>query len=108
MRGRAAGFAPLGLALAAGALIAWIDARPGWDDTGVTAGLLFVAAAACGCAWPRQAWLWALAVGAWIPLHAVVRHRSLTMLLVLLIPLGGAYLGVAARRALSPPKVRPS
>jgi hypothetical protein len=102
---RAAWAVRLGIALAAGALIAWIDASPGWDDTGVTAGLLFVAASAMGCSWPGRAWVWALAVGAWIPVRAMVLHQSYAMLLVLLIPVAAAYLGAAARRALSPPTV---
>ena len=33
-----------GLALAAGGLIAWVDTRPRWDDTGITAGALLVVA----------------------------------------------------------------
>jgi hypothetical protein len=32
-------------ALVAGAAIAWVDSRPTWDDTGVSAALVFFAAA---------------------------------------------------------------
>jgi hypothetical protein len=32
------------LALAAGAAVAWLDTRPSWDDAGVTAGALLLAA----------------------------------------------------------------
>jgi hypothetical protein len=103
MTRRAAWASLLGIALAAGALVAWIDARPGWDDTGVTAGMLFLAAAVLGFSWPGRAWVWALAVGGWIPARSIARHHSYAMLLVLLIPLAGAYLSVAARRALFPP-----
>jgi len=102
MTRRAAWTARLGIALAAGALIAWIDTRPGWDDTGVTAGLLFAAAGALGFSWPWRAWVWALAVGAWIPMLALLRHQDPKMLLVLVIPFAGAYLGLALRRMLSP------
>ena len=36
-----------GLVLCAGAAIAWVDTRPGWDDTGVTAGSILIVAL-CG------------------------------------------------------------
>ena len=42
------------LALAAGGVIAWVDTRPGWDDTGVTAGALLIVtgvAALAGLRW---------------------------------------------------------
>jgi hypothetical protein len=32
------------LAIAAGLLIADIDSRPAWDDTGITAGMIFFGA----------------------------------------------------------------
>jgi len=104
MSARTAWLVPLGLGLAAGALIAWIDARPGWDDTGVTAGMLFVAAGVLGFCWPQRVWVWALSVGAWIPVHALIRRQSAAMLLVLAIPFAGACVGLAARRKLWPPK----
>ena len=103
MTRRAAWATLLGIALAAGALVAWIDTRPGRDDPGVTAGRLFLAAGVLGISWPRRAWVWALAVGGWIPARSIARHHSYAMLLALLITLTGAYLGVAARRALFPP-----
>jgi hypothetical protein len=42
------------LALVAGGAIAWVDTRPGWDDTGVTAGALLIVtgvAALAGLRW---------------------------------------------------------
>jgi hypothetical protein len=36
------------IALIAGLAIAWVDTRPNWDDTGITAGLLLISAAAAG------------------------------------------------------------
>ena len=93
-----------GLFLTAAALgfaIAWLDARPTWDDTGVTAGLLLLAAALLGFLGPRRAWRWAFLVGAWIPLHAMIRAPgagALLMFVVLLFPLTGASVGVLLRR----------
>ena len=46
---RRVGAGPLALAAVAlgiGFAIAWLDSRPTWDDTGITAVLLFVTSAA--------------------------------------------------------------
>src|SRR3954469_24785997 len=54
----------LGLvAIALGTGIGSIDSRPGWDDTGVTAGLLILAAALVSAIDGHRPWLWALLVG---------------------------------------------
>ncbi|HVZ49144.1 MAG TPA: hypothetical protein VG916_10195 [Gemmatimonadaceae bacterium] len=86
------------MSAAAGVAVAWIDSRPRWDDTGVTVGLLVLLAATCGMLVPRHAWRWALAVGLWIPLHAIVTRGDFLMLVVLAFPFIGAYVGAAARR----------
>jgi hypothetical protein len=57
---------------------------------------------------PRRPWLWALAIGIWIPAETIMRQHSLgslMMLLVLAFPFGGAYAGVAVRRVLSPVRI---
>jgi hypothetical protein len=46
-----------------GLAIAWIDASPGWDDTGITAGLLVIGAGVAAAVSGRRPWLWALLVG---------------------------------------------
>jgi hypothetical protein len=87
----------------AGLAIAYVDSRPTWDDAGITAGALLLVAALLGWCGPRRPWLWALTLGLWIPLEAIARTRtlaSLAMLLVLVVPLTGAYVGMALRRAL--------
>ena len=84
----------------AGIAIAYVDAQPTWDDTGITAGAMAFVAAALGLLGPRRPWLWALVVGLWIPAYALVRNpatSTVTMLLVLIFPLAGAYLGRVAR-----------
>lgn len=42
--------APLGAALAllASLALGWVDTRPNWDDTGISAGLLLIGAAVAG------------------------------------------------------------
>ena len=92
----------LAAALVAGAAIAIVDAQPTWDDTGVTAGAMAIAAAGFGFLGPQRPWRWALAVGLWIPAHAFVRAPALgalALLLVVLFPLAGAYAGRAIRSA---------
>ncbi len=55
------------LAVVAGLAIAVLDSRPGWDDTGITAVLLAVAAGLVAAASGRRPWLWAVLVGMWVP-----------------------------------------
>jgi hypothetical protein len=86
-----------------GLAIAWVDARPTWDDTGITVGALLLSAGVLGWMAPKRPWLWALAIGIWIPAHAVVQHPgpgSLVMLTVLAFPFAGAYAGMAIRRGI--------
>jgi hypothetical protein len=88
------------VALILGALIAWVDSRPTWDDTGITAGVLLLISAGFGAVHPRFAWLWALALGAWIPLVGIVIAHNFSSILALGIASIGAYLGVAAHHLL--------
>jgi hypothetical protein len=88
------------VALILGALIAWVDTRPTWDDTGITAGVLLLVSAGFGALRPRFAWLWSLALGAWIPLVGIVITHNFSSILALGIALIGAYLGVATRHLL--------
>ena len=93
------------LASFAGVAVAYVDSRPTWDDTGVTAGAMFLFAAVLGLLGPQRPWLWALTVGAGVPAYAVLRKPAvgtLMLLAVLVFPFAGAYLGrivrVLARR----------
>ncbi len=67
------------LAVAAGGLIAWVDTRPTWDDTGMTAGALLITAglaALVGLRW----WLAAILVVCPL-LLAEVRSAGLAVVL---------------------------
>ncbi len=97
-------FLAMALALALGALIAWVDSGPNWDDAGITALALFAVCGAFGYASPRRPWRWALAVGLWVPLLGIWRARSFGSSLALLVALAGAYAGMAVRRMLAPPR----
>jgi hypothetical protein len=90
-------------AVAAGLAIAYMDSRPHFDDAGITAGLMLISACLLGLIAPQRPWLWALAVGIWIPAQAMARHpepKALLMLVVLAFPFAGAYAGMAMRRML--------
>jgi hypothetical protein len=92
-------------AIVVGVAIAYVDARPGWDDTGISAGALTLSAGALGLMGPRKPWAWALGVGIWIPAWAIARTPSLhalSMLFVLAFPFIGAYVGRAVRRMTTP------
>jgi hypothetical protein len=89
-------------ALALGGMITYVDSRPTWDDAGITAGAVFMSCVALGALGPRRPWLWAAAVGLWIPLLAIFRSHNFGTLLALAIAFAGAYAGVALRRLLAP------
>ena len=85
------------LSLLAGFLIALNDSRPSWDDTGITAGLIVLTTALFGYLIPKWPWIWALTVGLWIPMHAIVLKGDYHMLIVTLFGFAGAYLGAAIK-----------
>jgi len=88
----------LAIALALGGSIGYLDSRPAWDDTGVTAGALLASAGLLGWLGPHRPWLWALAVGAWIPLWGLVSTQNYWSLLAPGIALLGAYGGMGLRK----------
>jgi hypothetical protein len=87
-------------ALAAGCGIAWMDSRLSWDDAGITAAAVVLAAgiAALGRLSP---WIAALLVPA--PLLAVQLSREVAVLLAIPFALAGAALGAGALRLGSAP-----
>lgn len=89
-------------AAAIGLAVAWVDSRPSWDDTGVTAGALALSAAVFAALSPSRPWRWALLVGAWIPALALARGQGPAALLALAAAAVGAYAGSGARRMLAP------
>ena len=88
----------LPLALAIGVGIAYVDSRPGWDDTGVSAFAVLVSAGLLGLCVPARAWLWAAAIGCWIPLLGVLQHGNYAALLALAFALAGAWGGRFVRQ----------
>jgi hypothetical protein len=87
----------LAVALLAGLFSAWVDSRPTWDDTGILVGGLLLVSGLLTLLGGRRPWLIALAIGLWIPLHDIYLSHDLRMLVVLLVPFIGAYVGWAVR-----------
>ena len=83
--------------LVLGLLIAYIDSRPTWDDTGITVLALLVGSGIIGLLVRKHPWLFALAFGLWIPLYGVIFRHDFSMLIVLLFPFAGVYAGWALR-----------
>ena len=97
------------IAAGIGIAIALIDARPTWDDTGITAGALLVAAFIVSAIAGRRPWLWALLVGAWVPTITIVNGGDPASLLALGFAVAGAHAGYAVsglwrRRAAAAPE----
>ncbi len=94
-------------AVIVGLAIAWVDSRPHWDDSGITAGALLLSAGVLGLIGPRRPWLWALGIGVWVPGYIVVGQiashtitlASASYLVILAFPMAGAYAGMAIRKA---------
>jgi len=78
------------LALALGFAIAYVDSSPGWDDTGVSAAAVLGVSGVFGMLYPARPWLWALAVGTWIPAFGIVREFNYASLLALVFSFAGA------------------
>lgn len=88
----------LPLALALGLAMAWVDSRPTWDDTGVSAFAVLTTCGLLGLFEPTRPYLWAVAIGAWFPLLALLQHGSMGASLALAFAFAGAYCGRFVRR----------
>ena len=91
-----------GLALVAGAFIAWVDTRPGWDDTGVTAGALLIGAGLAASAGLR--WRIAAAVVVGPLLLAEVRGAGGGLAVAPALAVVGALGGALLRRVTARPR----
>jgi hypothetical protein len=88
--------------LTIGITIGYIDSRPSWDDTGVTAVAVLASSLVLGALAPQRPWATALVVGAWIPLFGILTRANYGSLLALAFALAGAYAGMLLRRAVLP------
>jgi hypothetical protein len=87
------------IVFALGVLLGYVDSRPTWDDTGITAGMLLIATAIAGALAPQRPWLWALCIGVWIPLFGIRNSANYGSLIALAVAFAGAYAGMLIRRS---------
>jgi hypothetical protein len=88
--------------LAVGIALGYVDSRPLWDDTGVTALAVLVSTFVLGALAPQRPWATALAVGIWIPVFGIVGRGNYGSLLALAFAFAGAYGGMLLRRVIVP------
>jgi len=81
-----------------GLLIAYVDSRPTWDDTGITAGSILLVSGLLAMLADRRPWLLALTIGVWIPLYGIVFTHNVASTLALIVAFVGAYAGWLLRR----------
>jgi fructose-specific phosphotransferase system IIC component len=73
--------------------IAWIDAQPNWDDSGISAFMVLLVSMLAAYLAKRKPWLIALAVGIWIPLYGIISTQNFGSLIALLPGIIGAFTG---------------
>jgi hypothetical protein len=92
------------VAIGGGLAIAVIDSRPGWDSTGITAGLLAIVALVAvlleGSGKPLRAAAIAILVGIWIPILEISAPGANGPLLAFVFSGVGAFIGWVAARGL--------
>ena len=81
------------IAVGGGVAVAWLDSRPGFDDTGVTAVALAMIAAVAAAVAGRRPVVWAIAAGAWVPILEVRDVATSGALLALAVSGVGATVG---------------
>ncbi len=93
------------LVLGAGAFIAWMDTRPGWDDAAISAGAVMLVAALGAAAGLR---IWTSALLSALPVVALEVAGGLGVLLAVPFALGGSLAGSLIHESLvkekGPPK----
>jgi hypothetical protein len=86
------------IAIAIGCVLGYVDSRPGWDDTGVTAGAVLISAAALALARPRAAAPVGVLVGLPVVLFDTILHGGYGSLLAFAFSMAGAALGYGVGR----------
>jgi hypothetical protein len=81
-----------------GLVILWVDARPNWDDTGITVGMIFIAAGLISFINPKRPFICATAVSLWIPLYQIANFQNYSTLVVFIVGFIGAYAGSFLRK----------
>jgi hypothetical protein len=85
-------------AVAVGVTIAFVDSRPTWDDTMVTALALWLAGAGFAFLGRHRPWLWTALVAVWVPLLEMPGPAGAGSLLAFVFAFGGAGFGYVCAR----------
>jgi len=88
------------LAIDIGHVFAFVDSQPNFDDAGILAFSIAIVCAILAFIYPRRPWLWALAIGIWIPIQSLIHNGGAGSLIAIAFALVGAYLGSLARKSL--------
>jgi hypothetical protein len=88
------------ISLVFGLFVAYIDSRPTWNDTGITVFALLIGSGIIGLLLENKPWLFALAIGLWLPLWYIITTSDLSMIIVLAFPFIGVYMGWLMRLGL--------
>ena len=100
------------VAVGAGLGIAYLDSRPGYDDTGITAAGLAIAALVAvlidGSGRLLRVAAIAVLVGIWIPVFEIAAPGTYGSLLAFVFSAVGAFIGWVVVRGLARPPVEPS
>ena len=86
------------VAVGFGLAVAWMDSRPGFDATGITAGSLLITGYVAAFVARRRPWLLALAAGIWVPVFEIRDASMLAPLASLVFAGVGAAVGWLAGR----------
>lgn len=89
------------ISITLGILIAWVDSRPNWDDTGITAMAILATTGIISYINPSKPLLWALTISAWIPFWGIINTQNYSSLLAIVFGLIGAYAGVFIRKIIA-------
>jgi hypothetical protein len=90
------------IALIIGMGIGYVDSRPGWDDSGITAMTLLLGGTALAFRRPSLWWLWALLVGFGTPALNLATGGGVGSIAAVAFALIGAGLGALARTLIRP------
>jgi hypothetical protein len=90
------------LAAAIGLAIGYVDSRPNWDDAGITVSLILLTSAMVAGLSGRRPWLWAVLIGAGVPLFETFGRGGPASLVALPVAALGSAIGYALARVAEP------
>jgi hypothetical protein len=85
-------------AIIAGFIIGKIDTSKNWDDTAITAALVFASSAVLGFINERRTWLSAILVAAPVVLLNIIASENYASVIAFAISFGGSYVGLLVRK----------